>query len=70
MIPKTRFEELVKEVGESVEKGLRSQQNAILALLTANEDYLHEVMEKSASAVNHAKLLRSKAILSFMFLSF
>ena len=60
MIPKTKFEELVRKVGESVKKGLRWQPHAILALHTASEDYLNEVMENSASAADHAKRRTTK----------
>ena len=60
MIPKTKFEELVREVGKSIKKGLRWQPNAILALHTASEDYLNEVIEKSPSAADQAKRRTTK----------
>ena len=60
MIPKTKFEELVREVGKSIKKGLQWQPNGILAQHTASEDYLNKVMEKYASAADHAKRRTTK----------
>ena len=60
LIPKTKFEELVKEVGKSIKKRLQWQPNAILALHTASEDYINELMEKSASSADHAKRRTTK----------
>ena len=55
MVPKTKFEQSVRKIGQSVKKGLRWQPNAILALHTASEGYLKEVIGKSPSATDHSK---------------
>ena len=45
MIPKTKLEQLVKKIAQSVKKDLRWQPNAILALHSTSEEYLNEVMK-------------------------
>ena len=46
---------MVRKIEESLKEGLRWQPNAILALHTAREDYLNEIMEKSSSAADCAE---------------
>ena len=55
MIARTEFEQLVRKLGQSMKKDLCWQKNAILALRTASEGYLYEIMEKSSSIASHAK---------------
>lgn len=55
IILKTKFEQLVRKIEESVKKGLRWQPNAILALHTAREDYISEVTEETSFAADRAK---------------
>jgi len=53
LIPKKRFQRLVKEVVQNYKTDLRFQSTALVVLQEASEDYLVDVMEDSVSCAVH-----------------
>ena len=55
LIPKASFERMVREVSETLKKGMRFTKSAIEAVQTSAEDYLVKLFEDASLCASHAK---------------
>ena len=55
LIPKASFERMVREVSETLKKGMRFTKSAIEAVQTSAEDYLVKLFEDASLCAAHGK---------------